>query len=190
MKKKVLVIVAHPDDETIWMGGFLIRNISNWNLTILSLCRKDDLDRAPKFQRVCSSLGAECFISDLEDETLIDIDSSEVINRIKKYCDKSYDYIFTHGSNGEYGHKRHKDVNDAVLEMVKKKDLSAEKVFLFSYEKKGKSCYPSKKAEIFINLKDKEVKIKKKMIENMYGFTKDSFESLSCRDIESFQVLQ
>src|SRR3989338_6613378 len=88
MKKKVLVIVAHPDDETIWMGGTLLANINNWNLTIISLCRKDDKDRAPKFKKVCKILKAKCFMSDLEDKRLNDISAKEVINRIRKYSNK------------------------------------------------------------------------------------------------------
>ena len=53
MRKKVLVAVAHPDDETIWMGNMLLKNMDNWDTTIISLCRKDDPDRAPKFGKVC-----------------------------------------------------------------------------------------------------------------------------------------
>ena len=41
--KKANVIVAHPDDETIWMGGKIIHE-KDFQWTILSLCRKDDLD--------------------------------------------------------------------------------------------------------------------------------------------------
>ena len=40
----------------------------DWNWTIISLCRKDDKDRAPKFRKVCKKLGAKCTMSDLEDE--------------------------------------------------------------------------------------------------------------------------
>ena len=41
MEKEALVIVAHPDDETIWMGGTILKN-KNWKWTILSLCRASD----------------------------------------------------------------------------------------------------------------------------------------------------
>lgn len=188
MKKKVLVIVAHPDDETIWMGGTLLSNITNWNLTILSLCRMDDKDRAPKFKKVCRILKAKCFMSDLEDEKLNDIPISEAVKRIKKHSNKSYDYIFTHGTNGEYGHKRHIDVNKAVLEMLKKKILSAKKVFFFSYAKKGGICYANKNSNKFIKLSANQLKKKKNLIISVYGFKKNSFEGMCCRNAEAFNI--
>jgi len=64
------VIVAHPDDETIWMGGSLIKNCvieKDWKVEIISLCRKNDAERAEKFFKVCSFLNAKGFISDLDD---------------------------------------------------------------------------------------------------------------------------
>ena len=45
---KCVVIVAHPDDETLWAGGTILMNPENqW--TIITLCRRDDPDRNPKF---------------------------------------------------------------------------------------------------------------------------------------------
>ena len=188
MYKKVLVIIAHPDDETIWMGGTILRNINKWDLTIISLCRKNDKDRAPKFKQICNTLKAKCFMSDLEDEKMNDIPQTEIINRIEEYADKDYDYIFTHGKNGEYGHKRHIDVNKAVNEMLKKKMLSTKKTFFFSYTKKGKICYADKKSDQFISLGSFLLKKKKKLIQETYGFRKNSFEDLCCRDAESFKI--
>ena len=188
MKKKVLVIVAHPDDQVIWMGGTIVNNMDNWNLTIISLCRKDDEDRAPKFKKVCKILKAKCFMSYLEDEKLGDMPTSEIIKRIKEHSDKNYDCIFTHGKNGEYGHKRHIDVNKAVTEMLNKKSLSAKKIFFFSYIKKGKFCYPNKKSDKFISLSNILFKKKKELIQKIYGFNKNSFEDICCRNAESFNI--
>src|SRR3989338_716146 len=128
MKEKVLVVVAHPDDETIWMGGTLLKNSEKWNTTLFSLCRKDDIDRAPKFRKACKIFNAKPFMSDLEDEKLSKIPLKEIIKRIKKFSG-SYDKIFTHGKNGEYGHIRHKDVHNAVNQMLQNKLLSCRVLF-------------------------------------------------------------
>ena len=56
--KKASIVVAHPDDETIWMGGTILKN-KYWDWTIISLCRKNDPDRMPKFKKVCAYYGAK-----------------------------------------------------------------------------------------------------------------------------------
>src|SRR3989338_5806683 len=147
MKKKVLVVVAHPDDETIWMGGTLLKNRNNWDYTILSLCRKDDVDRAPKFKSACGIFNAKSFMSDLEDEKLGKIPLEDVIKRIKKFSG-TYDKIFTHGKNGEYGHIRHNDVHNAVNQMLHDKSLTCKELYYFSYERKGKYAYPKKDSDM------------------------------------------
>jgi LmbE family N-acetylglucosaminyl deacetylase len=44
------VIVAHPDDETLWAGGtILMHPETRW--TVVTLCRKSDRDRAGRFAR-------------------------------------------------------------------------------------------------------------------------------------------
>lgn len=187
-KKKVLVIVAHPDDETIWMGGTLLKHKNNWDITILSLCRRDDADRAPKFKKVCEIYNAKCFMSDLEDEELREEKVSDAVERIKKFIVDKYDYIFTHGENGEYGHKRHLDVHKAVKKMLQNGNLHAKKVFFFSYIKKGKFCYVYENSTKLIKLNSILFEKKKQLIQKIYGFDKGSFEDECCRKIEGFKI--
>ena len=49
--KNVALIVAHPDDETLWAGGTILSHPS-WKWFIVCLCRKSDKKRATKFYKV------------------------------------------------------------------------------------------------------------------------------------------
>ncbi len=63
---KAVIIVAHPDDETIWSGGFVLQH-PDWDWTVFTLCRANDPDRVPKFKKVCAHLNATGLMSDLDD---------------------------------------------------------------------------------------------------------------------------
>jgi len=130
-KKRCLVIVAHPDDETIWMGGMILKH-KDWEWTIFSLCRKSDKDRMLKFKEVCDFYGAKFIITDLEDIKLKPLKNGKIkellINNLKR---KKYDIIFTHWENGEYGHIRHKEIHKAVLDLIDKKELECDNLYCF-----------------------------------------------------------
>jgi hypothetical protein len=56
--RSVIVIVAHPGDETLWAGGTILNN-PQWDYFIISLCRKYDEDRSSKFYKVLKFLNAQ-----------------------------------------------------------------------------------------------------------------------------------
>ena len=192
IKGDALVVVAHPDDETIWMGGTILGN-KNCNWTIISLCRGDDRDRALKFKEVCKKYGAKAIISDLEDEGIMGVKDSvpQIQKRLKKLLkNTSFGYVFTHAPTGEYGHPRHKGVSLAVRSLIQQNFLRAEKLMVFDYpldEKKNHSV-PGKQARVKINLPLRIFKTKQNLIHKIYGFSKNSFEYKSSSKIEAFNL--
>jgi len=187
--KTGLAIVAHPDDETIWMGGTML-GLKDIKWTIFSLCRKEDPDRAPKFKKACRQYRALGIISDLEDEGIMSIKQSlpEIEKRIlKELKKKNFTYIFTHGYNGEYGHKRHIGVHRVVKGLVKIKKIKCNKLFFFAYKLNSQKRIENPlKHNFAFNLDNNLLRRKKNIIKEIYGFSQKSFENVSCLGKETF----
>ncbi len=193
--RRALVIVAHPDDETIWMGGTILLN-PNVHWTIFSLCRGSDKDRAPKFKRICKIYGAKAIITDLEDQGRLTI--GETVPQIKKYLlsnikNRNFDYIFTHGRNGEYGHPRHVGAYRAVKELISEKKLNTDKLFFFNYKKNLRGRYssmaPKKDSEITLSLSDKIFMKKKRLQSEIHGYEWNGIDNRLCTKIEAFKTI-
>ena len=189
-KKRALVIVAHPDDETIWIGGTLLR-LKDVKWTIFCLCRGDDPVRGPRFKKACEYYNAHGLISDLEDQGMLNIEKSlpEIKQRIiDNFAKEKFDYIFTHDYNGEYGHERHTAVHIAVKELVKEKIVPCEKLFFFAYKPDPNELVTNniESSNFAFELTAEELAEKKGVIKEIYGFKKDSFESKLCLPKETF----
>ncbi len=188
-RTNALVIVAHPDDETIWLGGAL-KKFKGVNWTIFCLCRASDKDRAPKFKKVCAHFGAKAIMTDLEDEGRLSIQQS--LTPIKKLIvknikHKKFDYLFTHGANGEYGHERHQAVHLAVKDLVAKKFLKADQTFFFNYKKTDLS--PKADSDFVLKLSAKDLAAKQGAMTNIYGFAKNGIDVKYCTKIEALKKL-
>lgn len=188
------MIVAHPDDETIWVGGTLLRNKKKWDTSVVCLCRASDKDRSIRFKKACKILGVRGFIYNLDDKKFYPLSNKEILNKVLRHVKNSYDILFTHGKNGEYGHIRHKEIHEAIKYALEKKLIIAEKIFFFSYLNiknnfQGYSL-PNKNANSLIKLNKKELLLKKHIITEVYGFQKDGFEEKSSGKIEAFNELR
>ena len=188
---KAAIIVAHPDDETIWSGGLILQR-PEWQWTVLSLCRADDPDRSRKFESVSGLLGFDAFISDVDDSNpLKQINAQRDIgNRILNFLASTcWDLCLTHGSNGEYGHPRHKEVHGEVLRLAHDGTLECRQLWTFAYEcnVQKRLCRPHPRSNELVHLSDKELFEKRRIVHGEYGYGEDSFEVRSCITPESFR---
>jgi LmbE family N-acetylglucosaminyl deacetylase len=111
MKKHNLVVVAHPDDETIFFGGLLqAYRRKPWH--VVCVTDGQGQKRQEDFLNACRKLKvARPEIWDFPDvyDQRFDID-----RLAKRLGSLSPTEIFTHGILGEYGHPHHQDICVAV----------------------------------------------------------------------------
>ncbi|RFS26533.1 PIG-L family deacetylase [Chitinophaga silvatica] len=188
--KTVAVIVAHPDDETLWAGGTMLYH-SNWEWVVVSLCRASDPDRAPKFFKVLSSYHAKGVIGDLNDGPeqhplqIADVEAA-ILELLPA---KHYDLVITHHPFGEYTrHLRHEEVSQAVMNLWQQGKIDADELWVFAYEDGMRAYYPEAIPEATIyHVLDKEIWQRKyALMTETYGFKTDSWEAATTPTAESF----
>ena len=186
--KKALVVIAHPDDETIWMGKTITQNKKiAW--TIFSLCRASDQDRAPKFKRVCEYYGARSIIADFDDDNKLNLEDAKKEAKkiiLEKIDFNEFDYIFTHGANGEYGHERHIAIHLAISKLIKTKKIKQKTIFYFNYIKNKNNLLEPDNNSLINCLSEKELLEKKRVVSEMYGYPFDGIDVGYCSNPEAF----
>lgn len=188
--KNVAVIVAHPDDETLWAGGTILSHPS-WNCFIVSVCRGNDSERALKFYNALKVLRSEGNMGNLDDgPDQNPLDEEEVEQTILNLLpEKHYDLVFTHNPNGEYTrHVRHEEVSKAVINLWNTGKIKADELRTFAYEDGQKKYYPQpiENAAIYRTLTKRIWLRKYSILRETYGFEKESWEIQTTPRVEAF----
>jgi LmbE family N-acetylglucosaminyl deacetylase len=188
--KNVAVIVAHPDDETLWVGGTILSHPA-WNCFIISVCRGNDTERATKFNNALKILKSEGIMGDLDDgPDQNPLDEEEVEQTILALLPKKhYDLIISHNPNGEYTrHLRHEEVSKAVINLWNNSKISADELRTFAYEDGHKKYHPRpvQNAAIYRPLTKRIWLRKYSILRETYGFEKNSWEAQTTPREEAF----
>ncbi len=188
--RKVALIVAHPDDETLWAGGTILSH-PGWECFIVCLCRGSDQDRAPRFKQALKALKSEGVMGDLDDgPDQKPLKEGEVENAILELLPQKYfDLVISHHPSGEYTrHIRHEETGQAVIRLWHAGRISAGEHWVFAYEDGNKEYLPRpmETAALYRTLTKRIWNRKYSIITGIYGFDSNSFEAKTTPRAESF----
>lgn len=131
-KANKLMIVAHPDDETIFGGKYLssewkvvcITNGTFKSSNALTLNRKE---RFKEFIKVMNEFGCSYEIWDYEDNYFNSNWDDSLIYKLLNLFNQHFDIIVTHNSKGEYGHCQHIKLHQII------KKINPPNLYFFHY---------------------------------------------------------
>ncbi len=186
----VAVVVAHPDDESLWAGGLLLSH-PEWRVFVAALCRRSDPDRAPKFYLALKRLGADGAMGDLDDgPDQRPLSEAEVASQVLSLLPAGvYDLVVTHSLRGEYTrHRRHEETARAVLRLWREGTLHAKALLAFAYEDGGGAYLPRAEegASFRLSLPCPVWAEKLRIITDIYGFREESWEARTVPRMEAF----
>ena len=120
-KPRALLVVAHPDDETIFSGGLILSSAgTRWTIVC---CIPENAQRRREFLKACQLLAVksgshvEPVVLELAPGARGLIDREKLAERLESYT-TGFDIVFTHNREGEYGHPNHKIVHRVVMQTI------------------------------------------------------------------------
>ena len=189
-RKSIAIIVAHPDDETLWVGGTILSHPS-WKCFIACLSRQSDTERATKFYKALKILSCDGIMGDMDDGPDQKPLNKNVVQQLilELLPREHYDLVLTHNPSGEYTrHIRHEDVSKAAINLWHSGKISASELHTFAFEDNHKAYYPraDRNAPLY-QLLTKSIWLRKyNLITETYGFEKTSWEAQTTPRAEAF----
>jgi LmbE family N-acetylglucosaminyl deacetylase len=189
---RVAVIVAHPDDETLWAGGLLLMH-PQWRTTVVTLCRGSDADRAPRFRRVLERYGASGAMGDLDDgPEQAPLPPAAVEEAVLSLLpQRRFDRVLTHGRDGEYTrHRRHEETCRAAVTLWALGEIESEVLWTFAYDDDARRKLPevSDECDVRVELPEEIWTAKRDIVTTLYGFAPDSWEARTTPRLEGFRT--
>ena len=189
-RQRAAVVVAHPDDETLWCGGYILAH-PEFHWRVVTLCRASDPDRAPKFRRVLEQLGAVGEMADMDDEPAqVPLPIAQIqATIIRLLAGNSYSLILTHGPMGEYTrHRRHEECCRCVVDLWQSGSIATNCLWLFAYEDGGHAYLPRVRNDAYQRdvLAENVWLEKRRLITDVYGYGPESWETRATAREEGF----
>lgn len=132
-----LMIVAHPDDESIFAGNEILNN----SYYIVCITNGNNEKRKQEFEKMLDVTGNTGIMLSYPDKTngerdnwsSVKSDIEEDISNI--IASREWGKIVTHNPQGEYGHIQHKMTNSIVTKVVKQQHKEAQLYYFGDYFK-------------------------------------------------------
>lgn len=157
-RKFSLLVVAHPDDETLFFAGAVLqRRNQPWKIICVTDGNADGRgqERRLEFMAACRRLGCRdatmWSYPDIYERRLNIPDLMSALRVLPTPQE-----VFTHGIVGEYGHPHHQDVSYAVHQVF----AESCKVYSPAY-----NSFP----ELRVNLRKRDFAIKADILNSIYG---------------------
>ncbi len=191
-KKSVAIIVAHPDEETLWAGGTILSH-PEWNFFVVCLSNAKNPELAPRFYNALKLLKAEGVMGNFNYTASTARSHKNELERtiIQLLPDTHFDVIISHNSFSENaGDCTQEVVNESIIKLWKEGFISTDELWTSAYENGNIKYYPNSNAEeepeVLEKLSKKVWSQKYKIITKIFGFDEKSREAKETPLTEAF----